>query len=127
MDYKYKKETHLSFNNAVEKTRQELKKQGFGVLTEIDVKATMKKKLNVDYEDYIILGACNPPFAHKVLQEEKDIGLMLPCNVIVYKEKGKVFVSAINPLVAMSVVDNKNLEPTAQKINSKLKEVVERI
>ena len=84
MSYGYSKETNLDFNEAVEKTKEELKTEGFGVLTEIDVKKTLKAKLDVDYDDYVILGACNPGFAYKALQAEKEIGLLLPCNVIIY-------------------------------------------
>ena len=94
-NYGYSKKLSLTFSEAVEKTRAELAKEGFGILTEIDVKATLKKKLNIDYENYIILGACNPPFAHKALEAEKEIGLLLPCNVIVYEDKGKVIASEI--------------------------------
>lgn len=125
--YGYKKQASISFENAVEKTRQELKKEGFGVLTEIDVKATLKKKLDVDYDKYIILGACNPPFAHKALQAEKEIGLMLPCNVIVYENNEKVFVSAILPTKAMSMIDNPELKEIAEQIEEKLKKVVDSI
>ncbi len=125
--YGYKKEINLSYKEAVEKTKEELKKKGFGVLTEIDVKTILKKKLGVDYDDYIILGACNPPFAYKALQVEKDIGLMLPCNVIVYKEHDKVFVSAILPTVAMSMVSNKELENIAMQVEEKLKKVVDNV
>ncbi len=91
--YGYKKESNLSYENTIEKVREELKKEGFGVLTEIDVKETLKQKINVDFNKYIILGACNPEFAHKALLTETDIGLMLPCNVIVYEKDGKVYVS----------------------------------
>ena len=101
--YGYKKKVLVSFEKAVERTREELQKEGFGVLTEIDVRATLKKKLDIDYDNYIILGACNPPFAYQALQVEKDIGLLLPCNVIVYEQEGEVFVSAIVPTVAMSM------------------------
>ena len=87
--YGYKKQVDMSYDAAVQNTRDELQKEGFGILTEIDVKATLKKKLDVDYDKYIILGACNPPFAYKALQAEKEIGLLLPCNVIVYEDQGK--------------------------------------
>ena len=124
MRYGYKRKVTLSFTEAVEKTRTELAKEGFGVLTEIDVKAALKKKLNVNYENYLILGACNPPFALKALQAEKDIGLLMPCNVIVYEEKGQVFVSAILPTVAMGMIGNSSLADIAKTAEEKLKKVI---
>ncbi len=127
MDYGYKREIQLSFKEAVEKTKDELMKEEFGVLTEIDVKATLKKKLDVDYDEYLILGACNPPFALKALQAEKDIGLLLPCNVIVFEEGGGVFVSAILPTVAMGVVDAPSLADVAQTVEKKLKKVIDSV
>jgi len=125
--YGYKKKVNLSYNEAVEKTRQELQKKGFGVLTEIDVKATLKTKLDVDYDDYTILGACNPSFGYKALQAERDIGLLLPCNVIVYTDNNEIFVSAIVPSVAMSMVDNQELGEIAKQVEQKLKEMVDSI
>lgn len=125
MNYGYKKQIKTSFAEAVKRTREELAKEGFGVLTEIDVRATLKKKLNADYDNYIILGACNPPFAHKALQAEKDIGLLLPCNVIVYEDAGKVFVSAILPTVAMGMIDNQSLAEIAETVEEKLKKAVD--
>ena len=127
MKYGYKRNVPLPFGEAVEKVRGELSKEGFGVLTEIDVKATLKKKLNVDYENYLILGACNPPLALKALQAEKDIGLFLPCNVIVYEDGGKVFVSAIMPTVAMKVVGNPSLADLGKMVEEKLKKVINAI
>ena len=125
--YGYKKNLNLSYEETVKKTKEELKKEGFGVLTEIDVKETLKKKLNVDFNKYVILGACNPPFAHKSLQAELDIGLMLPCNVIVYEKENKVFVSAILPTAAMSMIENENLKETAEQVEEKLKRVIDSI
>lgn len=125
--YGYKKEVSLGYEKAVEKAREELQKEGFGVLTEIDVQATLKKKLDVDFNKYIILGACNPPFAHKALQAEQDIGLMLPCNVIVYEKEGKVSVSAILPTIAMGITDNAQLMEIAKEVEKKLKKVVDQI
>ncbi|OGG83046.1 hypothetical protein A3A42_03355 [Candidatus Kaiserbacteria bacterium RIFCSPLOWO2_01_FULL_55_25] len=127
MKYGYKRNVPLPFGEAVEKVRNELSKEGFGVLTEIDVKATLKKKLNVDYENYLILGACNPPLALKALQAEKDIGLFLPCNVIVYEDGGKIFVSAIMPTVAMRVVGNLSLADLGKMVEDKLKKVVDNV
>ncbi len=125
--YGYKKQVKTTYENTVEKTRQELQKEGFGILTEIDVKATLKKKLDVDYEKYIILGACNPPFAFQALQAEKDVGLLLPCNVIVYEQNGSTYVSAILPTVAMSMVDNEKLRDIAEQIEEKLKRIIDNI
>jgi len=127
MEYKYKKEIDLPYVVAVEKTKKELSKEGFGVLTEIDVKATMKKKLGVDIDKYIILGACNPPNAYKSLQLEQDIGLMLPCNVIVYEKDKKTFVSAILPSIAMGMIDNEALKEVAKLIEAKLKKVIDNV
>ncbi|MEJ2568742.1 MAG: DUF302 domain-containing protein, partial [candidate division WOR-3 bacterium] len=107
--------------------KEELKKEGFGILTEIDVKETLKKKLNVDFNKYVILGACNPPFAYKSLQAELDIGLMLPCNVIVYEKENRIFVSAILPTVAMSMIENENLREIAEQVEEKLRKVIDSI
>lgn len=125
--YGYKKETKLQFAQAVEKVKEELKKEGFGVLTEIDIKATLKKKLEIDYGDYIILGACNPPFAYEALQAEKEVGLLLPCNIIVYADKGKTYVSAILPTQAMSMIKNAQLNNISLSVEQKLKNVVNRV
>lgn len=127
MNYGYKKQCLISFGEAVQKTKDALAREGFGVLTEIDVKATLKKKLAAEYENYIILGACNPQFAFKALHEEKDIGLLLPCNVVVYEERGSVFVSAILPTVAMGMVDNPALGEIASAVEDKLKKVVDMV
>ena len=124
--YQYKKEVKLSYEGAVEKARQELSKEGFGVMTEIDVKATLKKKLDVDFEDYIILGACNPASAHKALQAEKEIGLLLPCNVIVYEGKnGKAVVSAQDPEAALAIVGNPAIAPVAKEARERLVRVID--
>ncbi len=125
--YGYKKQVNTSFEEALQRTRGELHQEGFGVLTEIDVKATLKKKLNVDYDNYLILGACNPPFAYQALQAEQDIGLLLPCNVIVYEHEGRTFVSAILPTVAMGMVKNEKLRSLAGQVEQKLKKVVDNI
>ncbi len=125
MKYGYKRKVTLSFADAVSKTKAELSKEGFGILTEIDVKATLKKKLDVEYENYLILGACNPPFAFQALKSEKEIGLFLPCNVIVYEEGGETFVSAVLPTVAMSMVENSALSGIAFEVEAKLKKVVD--
>ena len=127
MNYGYKKQTSLTFVDAVEKTKSELAKEDFGILTEIDVKATLKKKLNVDFDNYVILGACNPPFAYQALQNEKDIGLLLPCNVIVYEDSNSVFVSAILPTIAMGMVVSPHLSDIAKEVEEKLKIVIDRV
>ncbi len=125
--YGYTKKTNLSFQQAVEKIKETLKEQGFGILTEIDVKATLKKKLGVDFENYLILGACNPPLAYKALQAEHDIGLLLPCNVIVYEKEGEVFVSALLPSKALSIVDSPELSEVAEEAEEKLKKAVDNV
>ena len=127
MKYGYKRKIPLPFGEAVEKVRSELSKEGFGVLTEIDVKASLKEKLGLDYDNYLILGACNPPFALKALQAEKEIGLLLPCNVVVYEDGGEVFVSAILPTVAMGMVENPFLADIAKTAEGKLKNVVDNV
>lgn len=124
MNYGYKKETKLSFEEAVTETKDTLATEGFGILTEIDVKATLKKKLGIEYDKYLILGACNPPFAYEALKAEKDIGLLLPCNVVVYEDGDKVFVSAIIPTVAMGMIENKSLTNIAKTVEEKLKKTV---
>lgn len=125
-NYAFKTAVNLSFEEAVEKVTEELKKEGFGVLTEIDVKETLKKKLDVDFRKYKILGACNPPNAYKAFQAEKDIGLMLPCNVIVYEgETGETVVAAIDPVASMRAVENIRLEATALEVKRKLRNVIE--
>ena len=125
--YGYKKEVNLPYDKAVAKAREELTKEGFGVLTEIDVKATLKKKLNVEFEEYIILGACNPPFAYEALQVTKDVGLMMPCNVVVFVDKGKTYIEAVMPTVLMGLIQDYRLKNTAEQIEGKLRKVVDRI
>ena len=125
--YGFSKKVNYGFDDAIEKVTEELQKEGFGILTEIDVKATMKKKLDVDFPNYKILGACNPPLAHKALSAEPEIGLLLPCNVIVYENDNDVFVSAIDAKAMFSLVDRKDVEPIADAVNSKLKKVIENL
>ncbi len=128
MTYHNSKTVTTSFEETIEKVTEELKKEGFGVLTEIDVKETLKKKLDVDFRKYRILGACNPPLAYKALSEEENIGVMLPCNVIVQeKEGGIVQVSAINPMESMKAVANPNLEEVASTVSNKLAKVIENL
>lgn len=126
MKYYISKEVDYSFDEALLRAEVELKKEGFGVLTEIDVKATLKKKLDVDFRKYKILGACNPGFAHQALQKEKNIGVMLPCNLIVQEnENGRVEIAAVNPMDAMAAVGNEELASIAAAVTEKLNKVVE--
>ena len=116
---------NTGFDEAIEKVTEELKKEGFGIITEIDVTDTLKKKIDVDFRKYRILGACNPHFAHKALQSEDKIGTMLPCNVIVQEhENGDIEVSAVDPIASMSAVKNENLGGLATEVAEKLKRVV---
>jgi uncharacterized protein (DUF302 family) len=125
MEYYFNKTINDSFENAIEKVTEALKVEGFGILTEIDIKATLKKKLDVDYYNYTILGACNPPFAYKALLAEDKIGTMLPCNVIVQeKVKGQVEVSAVDPAASMQAVDNVALTEIATEIRDRLQKVI---
>ena len=125
MSYHISKTVDLSFDDAVSKTIEELKKEGFGVLTDIDVKALLKEKIDVDFTQYRILGACNPPLAYETLKAEDRVGLMLPCNVIVRETKeGEVEVSAIDPMAAMSVVGNEALAGTGALVRDKLATVI---
>ncbi|MDZ7660036.1 DUF302 domain-containing protein [Fodinibius sp.] len=128
MSYYYSKTLDTSFEDAIEKTTAALKEEGFGVLTEIDIKATLKKKLDVDFKKYQILGACNPPLAHKALTAEDHIGLMLPCNVIVQEhENGEVEVSAVDPVASMQAIENDELGDVAQKVQGLLKKVIDNL
>ena len=128
MQYSIDKILDMSFDDAVNRVVEELKKEGFGVLTDIDVQTILKKKLDVDFRKYRILGACNPPFAYKALQAERRIGTMLPCNVIVQEtESGQIEVSAIDPIASMRAIENSNLREIADQIQAKLKKVVERL
>jgi uncharacterized protein (DUF302 family) len=120
MKYGFSKNVDLSYEQATEKVTGELKKEGFGVLTTIDVRDTMKKKLNVDFTKYVILGACNPPLAHQALLAEEDIGLLLPCNVVVYEKEGKTRVSVFDPMVMSTLIDNPKVASVAQQVKEKL-------
>ncbi len=124
-NYSYGKKINATFADALERVKEELKKEGFGILANIDVKATLKGKLDVNIQDYVILGACNPPNAYKSLQAETEIGLMLPCNVIVYRKDNNVFVAAVRPTVAMGMIKNEPLMEVARNIESKLKKVID--
>jgi len=126
MSYYIHKQVSTGFAETIAAVMEALKREGFGVLTEIDVKATLKKKLDVDFRDYRILGACNPSFAYKALQAEEYIGTLLPCNVIVQEGKdGAVHVAAIDPLISMQAVNNPALQAIAQEVRMRLARVVE--
>ena len=126
--YALTKTLDLSFEEADAKVREELKKEGFGILTEIDVKATLKEKLDVEFPKYAILGACNPPLAHQALGHEPDIGLLLPCNVVVRElEDGRTMVEAIDPVQQLSVADNPDLPELAAEVRQRMERVIEAV
>ena len=126
MEYYFSKTITDSFDNAIQKVTDALKAEGFGILTEIDIKATLKKKLDVDFYNYKILGACNPPYAYKALLAEDKIGTMLPCNVIVQEKiSGQVEVSAVDPAASMQAIENKALADIATEIRARLQKVIE--
>lgn len=128
MNYYFSAVLNSDFDSAIASVTEALKKEGFGVLTEIDVKETFKKKLNLDFPKYRILGACNPQFAYEALQAENKIGAMLPCNVIVQEhENGKVEVSAVDPVASMMAVKNDKLEKTATQVREKLNRVIQHL
>jgi uncharacterized protein (DUF302 family) len=127
MSYYFSKVLPLAFNEAVAKTVAGLKEEGFGILTEIDVQATMKKKLDVDMSKYLILGACNPSFAYQAIQLEDKVGTMLPCNVIVQQREDGVEVSAGDPIASMLAIANPNLEAIANQVRTKLQAVIEHL
>jgi uncharacterized protein (DUF302 family) len=124
MTYGISKELAAGYDETVAKVTEELKKEGFGVLTTIDVRDTLKKKLDVDFPRYVILGACNPPFAHKALQAEEQIGLLLPCNVIVYEKGGKTTVSAFDPMAMTKLLDNPAIGSLATEVRGRLERVI---
>jgi uncharacterized protein (DUF302 family) len=126
MQYYFDKRLETSFDEAIEKVTEELKKEGFGILTDIDVQTTLKKKLNVSFRKYRILGACNPHFAYQALQKESRIGTMLPCSVIVQEtEEGDIEVAAVDPLASMQAVQNPMLEEIAKQVQTKLRRVID--
>lgn len=126
MSYYFSKTMEVDFDTAIEKVTEELKKEGFGVLTQIDVQETLKKKLDVDFRKYKILGACNPQFAYEALKAEEKIGTMLPCNVIVQQhENGKVEISAVDPVASMMAIKNDSLRNVALQVQEKLSRVID--
>lgn len=127
MKYGFSKTTDYTFEEAIQKVTDELKKEGFGVLTTIDVKDTLKKKLDVDFKKYTILGACNPPLAHQALQAEEELGLLLPCNVIVYEKENKTVVSVFDPIIMAHIIDNPNMKSVAEEVKKRLEKVLEAV
>ena len=127
MDYGFSKSVDLSFEQTIDKVTNELKKEGFGVLTSIDVKETLKKKINVDFKKYTILGACNPPIAHKALLEEEELGLLLPCNIIVYEKDDQTIVSVFDPMIMTKVIDNEKIVPVAGQVKERLERVLQSV
>ena len=125
INYGFTKELDKTFEQVVNEIKEELKKEGFGVLTTIDVKEKFKEKLGIDFKKYLILGACNPANARQAIEAEENIGLMLPCNVIVYEKDDKVVVAAIKPTVAMKMIENEPLNKIAEEVESKIKRVID--
>jgi uncharacterized protein (DUF302 family) len=124
MNYGISKTVSHSYERAVDRVTEELKKEGFGVLTTIDVQETLKKKLGVDFTKYVILGACNPPLAHKALLAEEQIGLLLPCNVIVYEREGGTVVAAFDPMMMVTILENDAMRPIADEVRKRLERVI---
>jgi uncharacterized protein (DUF302 family) len=124
--YGLKAEVSLPYERAVERTRDELGKEGFGVLTEIDVKGTLKKKLGVEFRPYVILGACNPPLSHQALTAERDIGLLLPCNVVVYAADtpGRSVVAILDPVEQLQLTGRKDIRPLAEEVRARMERVL---
>lgn len=124
MEYGFTRTVHLPYEAAVKRVTEELKNQGFGVLTTIDVKETLKQKLNIEFTRYVILGACNPPLAHRALEVEMNIGLLLPCNIIVYEKEGKTVVGAFDPMMMVPLVGKPELATIAAEVKKKLESVL---
>jgi uncharacterized protein (DUF302 family) len=127
LEYGFSKTLDDPFDSVMERTKQELQKEGFGVLTSIDVREKFMEKLGIDFRKYVILGACNPPSAHKAIMIEENIGLLLPCNVIVYEKDSKTVVSIIKPTMAMNMIRNEQLLEIARNVEKKLRKVFESI
>ncbi len=126
-DISFQKRLKMPFEEAVEATRTALQSEGFGVLTEIDVRETLKKKLDIDFRPYIILGACNPPLAHQALNADPEVGLLLPCNVIIYQEANESVVAAVDPVSMLGVLPIDHLKPIAREAQARLKRVIENL
>ncbi len=127
-EYAFSTVLDTSYEDAISRVTGALKEEGFGVLTEIDVKATLKKKLDKDFRKYAILGACNPPYALRSLEADLDVGLLLPCNVIVYEtDDKKSYVSAVNPVFALEIIQSEKLRKIAEEVSVKLQKVVEKV
>ncbi len=127
MKYGFVKKVSVNFDDAFTKVKEELKKEGFGILTTIDMQQKFKEKLGIDFPKYLILGACNPPLAHKTISAEWDIGLLLPCNATVYEKDGSVYVGIMKPTQAMAAVQNDDLHSIAQEVEIKLKRVYDNL
>jgi uncharacterized protein (DUF302 family) len=127
INYGFTKDLNMSYGRAIDRVKDALKKEGFGVLTEIDIQNKMKEKLGIDMDKYIILGACNPANAYKAILSEENIGLMLPCNVIIYEKGDKTVLSVIRPSVAMQMVDNAELQKVSEEVEKKLKKAFDAI
>ena len=128
MNYYFSKTLKIGFEEAVRRATEVLKQEGFGIITEIDVRDTLKKKINVDFRDYRILGACNPRLAHEALQIEDKVGTMLPCNVVVQDlGQGKTEIAAIDPVASMQAIDNPRLKEAAEGVRAKLKRAIESV
>ena len=127
MEYGFTRTVNLPFEAAVQRVTEELKNQGFGVLTTIDVQETLKQKLNVEFTRYVILGACNPPLAHRALEVEMNIGLLLPCNVIVYEKEGKTVVGAFDPMMMVPLVGKPEMAAIAADVKKRLEAVLAKI
>ena len=123
ISYGFRKEIDLPFEKAEQAVTEELKKEGFGILTKIDLREKFKEKLGIEFKNYVILGACHPPYAHKAILAEEDIGLMLPCNVVIYEKEGKTVLAVIKPSIGMGMLENESLKRIAQEVESKLKQV----
>jgi uncharacterized protein (DUF302 family) len=125
--YGFRKELNVPFDRAVELVTEELRKKGFGILTKIDAKEKFKEKLGIDFKNYVILGACSPSHAHKAILEEEDIGLLLPCNVVVYEQENKTVVCIIKPTTGMGMIDNQALRQIALEVEANLKRVFDSV
>ena len=123
ISYGFRKEIDLPFEKAEQVVAEELKKEDFGILTKIDIREKFKEKLGIEFKNYLIIGACSPPYAHKAILAEEDIGLMLPCNVVIYEKEGKTVLAVIKPSIGMGMLENESLKRIAQEVESKLKQV----